>query len=77
MLVQGHFVEWLYLAICVTLLKYCVNKKINKYLYNFDPLKPHFNVVKLGFTGVYIFFLISAHKNRLWVLVRTASTSRF
>ena len=30
------------------------------YLYNFDPLKPHFYVVKLGFTGVYIIFLISA-----------------
>ena len=29
------------------------------YLYNFDPLKPHFYVVKLGFTGVYIIFLIS------------------
>ena len=28
-------------------------------LYNFDPLKPHFNIVKLGFTGVYIIFLIS------------------
>ena len=26
-------------------------------LYNFDPLKPHFYIVKLGFTGVYIFFL--------------------
>ena len=25
------------------------------YLYNFDPLKPHFYRVKLGFTGVYIF----------------------
>ena len=22
--------------------------------YNFDPLKPHFYIVKLGFTGVYI-----------------------
>ena len=22
------------------------------YLYNFDPLKPHFYIVKLGFTGV-------------------------
>ena len=22
-------------------------------LYNFDPLKPHFYIVKLGFTGVY------------------------
>ena len=29
-------------------------------LYNFDPLKPHFYVVKLGFTGVRIIFLISA-----------------
>ena len=30
------------------------------YLYNLDPLKPHFYIVKLGFTGVYIIFLISA-----------------
>ena len=30
------------------------------YLYNFDPMKPHFYIVKLGFTGVYIIFLISA-----------------
>ena len=28
------------------------------YLYNFDPLKPHFYSVKLGFTKVYIIFLI-------------------
>ena len=28
-------------------------------LYSFDPLKPHFYIVKLGFTGVYIIFLIS------------------
>ena len=41
-------------------------------LYNFDPLKPHFYIVKLGFTG-----LISAQKHRLWVLVRTASPRRF
>ena len=46
-------------------------------LYNFDPLKPHFYKVKLGFTGVYIIFLISAQKHRLWVLVRTASPRRF
>ena len=31
-------------------------------LYNFDPLKPHFYIVKLGFTGVYIIFLIFAQK---------------
>ena len=30
------------------------------YLYNSDPLKPHLYIVKLGFTGVYIIFLISA-----------------
>ena len=29
-------------------------------LYNIDPLKPHLYIVKLGFTGVYIIFLISA-----------------
>ena len=29
-------------------------------LYNGDPLKPHFYIVKLGFTGVYIIFLIYA-----------------
>ena len=48
------------------------NKKINKIkvccsctitktcLYNFDLLKPHFYIVKLGLTGVHIIFLISA-----------------
>ena len=30
------------------------------YLYNSDPLKPHFYIVKLGLTGVYIIFIISA-----------------
>ena len=29
-------------------------------LYNFDPFKPLFFIVKLGFTGVFIIFLISA-----------------
>ena len=29
-------------------------------LYNFDPLQPHFYIVKLGYTGLYISFLISA-----------------
>ena len=42
-------------------------------LYDIDPLKPHFYIVKLGFTGVYIIILFSAQKHRLWVLVRTAS----
>ena len=39
-------------------------------LYNFVPLKPHFYTVKLGFTGVYIIFLIYAQKHRLWVGIR-------
>ena len=41
-------------------------------LYNFDPIEPHFYILKLGYTGVYIIFLISTQKHRLWVLVRTA-----
>ena len=44
-------------------------------LYNFDPFQPHFYVVKLGFTGVYIisfFFFFFAQKHKLWVFVRTA-----
>ena len=31
-----------------------------KCLYNFDPLKPHFYIIKLGLTEVYVIFLISA-----------------
>ena len=46
-------------------------------LYNFDPLKPHFYIIKLGFTEVYIIFSYFAKKYRLWVLVRTASPRRF
>ena len=44
------------------------------WLYNFDPLKPHFCIVKLRFIGVCIIFLNSAHKHRLWALVKTASS---
>ena len=39
-------------VILITITKTC--------LYNFDPLKPHFYIVKLGFTGVDIIFLTSA-----------------
>ena len=49
-------------------------------LYNVDPLKPHFYTVKLGFTGVYIIFLISAqnidcgtHLNRLAKMILTST----
>ena len=31
---------------------------------DFDALKPHFYILKLGFPGVYIIFLISAQKHR-------------
>ena len=34
-------------------------------LYNFDPLKPHFYIVKLGFTGVYIIFYYFAKNTDL------------
>ena len=37
---------------------------------NVYPLTPHFYIVKLRFTGVYIIFAL---KHRLRVLVRTAS----
>ena len=38
---------------------FLLNSFITKtHLYNFDPLKHHFYIVKLGFTGVYIIFLI-------------------
>ena len=40
-------------------LNMCILRIITKTcLYNFDPLKPHFYIVKLGFTWVYIIFLI-------------------
>ena len=46
------------------------------YLYNFDSLKPHFYMVKQGFTGVSIIFLIS-QKHKIVGIVRTASARRF
>ena len=46
---------------------------------NIYPILPHLYLEKkkLGFAGVYLFFLIFAPKHRLWVLVRTASVRRF
>ena len=38
-------------------------------LYNIDTLTPHLYVVKLGFKGVYVIFLISAQKHRLWAVL--------
>ena len=49
------------ITVCLTGLDRSDRLSITKTsLYNFDPLKPHFYIVKLGFTGVYIIFLISA-----------------
>ena len=61
------------LIACAFYCRRAIKREINEtfitktYLYNFDPLKPHFYMAKLGFTGVYIIFLISAQKHRLWV----------
>ena len=49
-------------------------------LYNFDPLKPHFYTVKLGFTGGYIIFLISAQNidcGYLLELPRRGSSNKY
>ena len=49
-------------AFKMVVIKYQVMKALitKTYLYNVDPLKPHIYIVKLGFTGVYIIFHISA-----------------
>ena len=53
-------------------------------LYNFDPTSTHFYIVKLGFTGVYIIFLIllnidcgySLEPHRLYHLSRNTKNIR-
>ena len=40
-----------------------------KGLYDLYPLAPHFYIVKLAFTVVYIFFLVFALKHRLCVFL--------
>ena len=52
----NHSIRKSMMATVATILKIITKT----HLYNFDPLKPHFYIVKLGFTGVYIIFLISA-----------------
>ena len=51
---EGMVLLWSHEAFQVFLRTRSIKKT---YLYNFDPLKPHFYIVKLGFTGVYIIFL--------------------
>ena len=52
-----HFLANPVLGIC-SLMQHITKTR----LYNLDPLKPHFCIVKLGFTGVYIIFLISSRR---------------
>ena len=48
----------LYIVYIFLLVQYfCFLYIMKTCLYNFDPLKPNFYIVKLGFTGVYIIFL--------------------
>ena len=49
-----------YLLRCFKWMPLIYDAIMKTYLYNFDPLKPRFNIVKLGFTRIYIILLISA-----------------
>ena len=71
-------VDCIYIATCTLCVTILNTSRRHAYV-SLTPLKPHFYmyIVKLGFTGVNIIFLISAQKHRLWVLVRTASPRRF
>ena len=69
-MLRVHTIDTTALFFCLFVCFFFPKKVITKtYLYNFDPLKPHFYIVKLGFKGVYIIFLISDQKHRLWVLL--------
>ena len=50
----------------------CVSSRKHAYIV-LTLLNPFFYIVKLGFTGIYLIFLISAQKYRLWVLVLTST----
>ena len=50
--IRRHMPLYVWLSAC--------EYSLRKHAYNTDPLKPQFYIVKLGFTGVYISFLISA-----------------
>ena len=63
-----------YFVLFVELLFCLVHPASRKHTY---IILTHFYMLKLRFTVVYIIFLISAQKHRLWVLVRTASPRRF
>ena len=57
----GVYCFHIHSSVCPSVRSCCCKGIITKTcLHNVDPLKPHFYIVKLGFTGVYIIFLISA-----------------
>ena len=39
------------------------NHHVNMPIYNFDTLEPHFYIVKLWFTGIYIIFFLFLLQN--------------
>ena len=59
--VENHYSSFLFITSYIPV---PVSYNTKTCLYNFDPLKRHFYVVKLGFTRVYIIFLISVQKHR-------------
>ena len=75
----GEFFTYLHRRVFVmlTVQLHCFSFITKTCLYNFDTLKPHFYIVKLGFTGVYTIYHIFAQIHKLWVLFRTALASRF
>ena len=60
-----HQIRWM--AASVHLIQCCTFTS-RRHTYIVLTLKPHFCIIKLGFTRIYIIFLISAQKHRLWVL---------
>ena len=52
--------SWCHIQTIAVHFSKCTHHITKTCLYNFDPLKPHFYIVNLGFTGVFIIFLISA-----------------
>ena len=62
---QNHLMMSAYQNIRVELERGKVPSRKHAYII-LTPLNPTFLIVKLGFTRVYIIFLISAEKHRLW-----------
>ena len=54
-LIWRYETVWICWLILIFIVCICITKT---YLYNFDPLKPHFYIIKLGFTGVYFFLFL-------------------